>query len=39
MFKVTIKWEKGNHEQRKSNHQKLTKEQEDICNFCNVPQT
>ena len=29
----------SNYEQEKSSHQKLTKKQEDICNFCSVPRT
>ncbi len=29
----------SNYEQKKSNYQKLTKKQEDICNFCSVPRT
>lgn len=29
----------SNHEQKKSNHQKLTNKHKDICNFCSVPRT
>lgn len=29
----------SNHESKKGNYRNLTKKQEDICNFCNIPRT